>query len=76
MKKFLIKKGIVKTEQQANTVLIVFIILCFIFIFTQLTGDRSPRTNNTVDDSEFMDDTMMLPEDVDASAEAELELVQ
>lgn len=75
MKKFLIQKGIVKTEQQANYVLIAIIILCFIFIFSQLMGDSSPRTNDVVDDSEFMDDGM-LPTELDANTEAELELLQ
>tara|TARA_B100001179_G_C18542736_1_gene382364 strand:- start:739 stop:966 length:228 start_codon:yes stop_codon:yes gene_type:complete len=75
MKKFLIQKGIVKTEQQANYVLIAIIILCFIFIFYKLSGNTSPRTINTVDDSEFMDDGM-LPGELDANTEAELELLQ
>lgn len=71
MKKFLIQKGIVKTEQQANYVLIAVIILCFIFIFYKLSGNTSPRTINTVDDSEFIDDTS-LDGDLDAQLDAQL----
>lgn len=73
MKKFLINHGIVKTEQQANYVLIAIIILCFIFIFYKLSGNTSPRTINTLDESrEFMDDTS-LDGDLDAELDAQLQ---
>ena len=57
MKKFLIKHGIVKTEQQANYVLIAFIILCFAFIFFKLSNTMPNRNVETVDEyDEFTDD--------------------
>ena len=77
MKRFLIKHGVVKTDQQANYVLIAIIILCFIFIFSQLGGNSSNRNTDTFDESdEFMNDGMMLPGEVDTTTNAEIELAQ
>lgn len=73
MKKFLIKHGIVKTDQQANYILIAIIVLCLIYIFSQLGASSSNRNIDTFDESEeFMTDDMNVGGELDASLESNL----
>ena len=51
---FLRKKGIVKSKEQANGVMIGVIVICLIYVFSNMFGG----SKNNVDNSEFSDTEM------------------
>jgi len=40
---FLIKKGIAKTKNQANAIMVVIIIICLIYVFSNLFGGKGNK---------------------------------
>ena len=56
IEKFLIKKGIVKSKNQANITMIIIIIICLIYIFSNMFGGSKNKT----DYSDFTEEELEL----------------